>query len=306
MTDILITGETEEINKTKNLLKKRFNITDIGHADTIIGIKFEKLKDGYLLHQRRHLNNLFKKYNLDKFKIATNMVPETNEEYRKKPFDETKYRQAIGSLLYLGICTRPDILFYVSKASRKSHNPNYEDWLNVIKIFRYLKGKPNYGLKFTRNCELNVFVDADFGGDLETRKSTTGYLIMMGNGPTTWYSKLQKCISVSTAESEFYSLDECAKHCMWYQNLFEELGMHYDCINIHVDNKAVIYLCENEIVSPKTRHMAIKMYHVKEQVKSGKIKLKYIESKNNLADGFTKYLNKNLMDKFRESILFEY
>jgi len=78
-------------------------------------------------------------------------------------FNLTKYQQAVGSLLYLAICTRPDILFSFSKASRKSENPTFEDWMNVLKIFKYLKGKPNYGIKFTKYNKLNLkdFVDAD-------------------------------------------------------------------------------------------------------------------------------------------------
>ena len=96
-------------------------------------------------------------------------------------------------MLYLAISTRPDILFSVSKASRKSDNPTYEDWYNVLKIFRYLKGNPNYGIKFTytNTFNFNVYVDADLGGDKETRKSTTGFVMMINSTPTSWYSKLQ-------------------------------------------------------------------------------------------------------------------
>ena len=95
------------------------------------------------------------------------MIPIENNILKSKKFNPTKYKQAIGSLLYLAISTRPDILFSVSRASRKSKDPTYEDWYNVIKIFRYLKGKPDYGIKFTYNnkLEFKVYVDADLGGD---------------------------------------------------------------------------------------------------------------------------------------------
>jgi len=171
--DILLTGNEYEVHRTKHLLKNYFNITDIGPVNTIIGVKFIKEKDGYLLQQRKYLENILKKLDVDKYKISSNMIPEENEELRKRKFNITKYQQAIGSLLYLAICTRPDILFPVNKASRKAKDPNYEDWYNVIKIFRYLKGKPNYGLKYSGNLKLNVYVDANYGGGVETRKSTT-------------------------------------------------------------------------------------------------------------------------------------
>jgi len=88
----------------------------------------------------------------------------------------------------------------------------------VILIFRYLKGKPDYGNKFTYNnkLEFKVYVDAYFGGDKDTRRSTTGFLMFINSTPTSWYSKLQHCVSVSTAESEYYGIHECARHCLWY------------------------------------------------------------------------------------------
>jgi len=68
----------------------------------------------------------------------------------------------------------------------------------VLKIFKYLKGNQNYGLRFRKGLDLNVYTDSDFAGDKNTRKSTTEYIILVGSTPTTWYSKLQKCISIST------------------------------------------------------------------------------------------------------------
>jgi hypothetical protein len=301
--DILLTGEDKEIDTAKKLLNKEFNVTDIGLADIIIGIKFVKCGDGYLLHQKRYLDDILTKFNVDSFKPCSNTIPEKHNDLAQRKFDPTKYRQAIGSLLYLAICTRPDILFSVSRAARKSQDPNYEDWVNVLKIFRYLKAKPNYGIKFTSDNELKVFVDADFGGDEETRRSTTGYVIMMGSGPTSWYSKLQHCVSVSTAESEYYSLNECARHCLWYENLFKELNINCKCVNINIDNKAAIYNSENETINPRSRHIDIKYHQIRELIKERKIKLSYIKSEKNLADGFTKFLNTTLMNKFRDSLL---
>jgi len=96
-------------------------------------------------------------------------------------FNEIKYRSAIGSFLYLGICTRQDIFFAVSKAARKSNNPTLEDWINVIKIFNYLQHIKNYGIEIKRGMNLRVFVDADYAGDPDTRKSTSRFIMMLGN-----------------------------------------------------------------------------------------------------------------------------
>jgi len=106
-----------------------------------------------------------------------------NEKLSKKKFNQKLYMKAVGCLLYLAIGTRPDIMFATSKASRKNQDPTYEDWFNVLKIFRYLNGTKYYGLKFTNNIDLNIFVDADLGGDERTKRSTTGFLILMGSTP---------------------------------------------------------------------------------------------------------------------------
>jgi len=150
---------------------------------------------------------------------------------------------------------------------------------------------------------LKIFVDADYAGDPESRKSTSGFLMMMGSTPTSWFSKLQHCVSTSTAEAEYYSLSECAKHALWYKNLLSELNINLKDITIFVDNKATIYNSENVSINPKSKHIDIRFHHVRDLVSKKIIKLKYIKSKNNIADGFTKYLNSTLMDNFRNSLL---
>ena len=304
--DILIAGTNKDIDNVKNSIKEKFNIKDIGDVEFVIGIKFTKILNGYILHQSRYINDIFNKYNISSLLPTKNLIPIENPELRNKPFDETKYRSAVGSLLYLAICTRPDILFAVSKASRKSSKLTLEDWSNVIRIFRYLKYTRNYGIKIEKGMSLKVYVDADYAGDPGTRKSTSGFLIMMGNTPTSWFSKLQHCVSTSTTEAEYYSLSECAKHTLWYRNFLNELNIKSNNITIYVDNKATIYNSENQSINPKSKHIDIRYHHVRDLVNKQLIKLKYIKSKDNLADGFTKYLNNTLMNKFRDSILSKY
>jgi len=125
----------------------------------------------------------------------------------------------------------------------------------------------------------------------------------MGNGPTSWYSKLQQCVAVSTVESEYYALNECARQCMWYKNLFDELSKEKRCITINTDNKAAIYNCENETINPKSKYIDIKYHQIRDWIKEKKIKVNYIKSEFNLADGFTKYLSGPSMSKLRRNLL---
>ena len=99
--------------------------------------------------------------NINKYNPTSNTIPIESTDLSSRKFNVTKYKQDIGSLLYLAISTRPDILFSISKASKKSDNFTYEDWYNVLKIFIYLKGKPNYSIKFTFTNNLNCNVNED-------------------------------------------------------------------------------------------------------------------------------------------------
>ena len=200
---------------------------------------------------------------------------------------------------------RLDIKFATNKASRKKNqNPTYEDWMNVIKIFRYLKGKKNIMvLNLIEILKIRTYVDADLGGDAGTKRSTTDFVIFMGSAPITWYSKLQHCVVLSTAESEYYSLNECALKCMWLRTFLNELGIKLNCITINIDNKAAIYNSKNETINPKSKHIDLKYHKVMELIKENKIELKYIKSIYNLVDGFTKYLNGTLTREFKNSLL---
>ena len=94
---------------------------------------------------------------------------------------------------------------------------------SVTKIFKYLKYTINYSLHFSKNNIIKIFTDADYVSDKITPKSTSRFIIKIGDSPTTWFFKPQHCVSTSTAEAEYYSISECTKHVMWYKNLLNEL-----------------------------------------------------------------------------------
>jgi len=219
------------------------------------------------LNQKRYILEIIEKFNIKNEYLIRNMKPIENKNLRSIKCNETLYRSAIGNLLYLVICTRPDIIFPVSKAARKSNNPNMEDWENILRIMRYLKGTITYGLNYTRKWDIEAYVDSDFGGDEKTRRSMTGYILSIGNTPTSWCSKLQRCVSTSITESEYYSLSECSKHCIWYLNLLNEINYDVENITINVDNKATIYNSKNQSINPKTKHIDIRYHYIRELIK---------------------------------------
>ena len=123
--DILIFGKEHEIEKVKFEINNEFKLSDIGPVDYIIGIKFIKLKDGYFIHQLQYINKILDRFNIDNYREISNVMFEENKDLRNKSFNSKIYMQTVGSLLYLAMGTRPDIMFAVSKASRKNQKPTY-------------------------------------------------------------------------------------------------------------------------------------------------------------------------------------
>jgi len=155
-------------------------LSDIGEIDFIIEIKFVKCNDYYILHQYQNVDIILDEFKIGNHNEISNMMYYKNEKVSKKKFNQKLYMKAVGCLLYLAIETRPNIMFATSKASRKNWKPLYEDWFNVLKIFRYLNRTKYYGLKFTKNINSNTFVDAELGGDERTKKVNNWFLNFNG------------------------------------------------------------------------------------------------------------------------------
>ena len=106
--------------------------------------------------------------------------------------------------MYAMLCTRPDISYAIGMVTRYQSNPGEAHWKAVKRILRYLKGTVDYRLCYQgQDLQLKGYIDADQGGDLDERKSTSGYVFLLGNGVITWCSKKQMCIALSTMEAEF-------------------------------------------------------------------------------------------------------
>ncbi|XP_070011328.1 secreted RxLR effector protein 161-like [Nicotiana tabacum] len=128
--------------------------------------------------------------------------PQEKEQMRKIP-----YANAIGCLMYVMMCTRPDICCVIGLVSRYQSDPGQQHWKAVKRILRYLKGTIDYSLCYQgTDLQLKSYTDADWGGDLDERKSTSGYTFLLNNGAVSWSSKKQSCIALSTMEAEFVAL----------------------------------------------------------------------------------------------------
>jgi hypothetical protein len=136
------------------------------------------------------------------------------------------YQQAMGSLMYAMLCIRSDLAYPISMVSQHMANPSLEHWIGVKHIFRYLQGTLQFKLHFKGlpPQDLVKYCDADWAGDLEDRRSTTGFVFMMGGGAILWSSKQQPTIVLSTVEAEYMASTQATKEAIWMTKFMKELG----------------------------------------------------------------------------------
>ena len=206
------------------------------------------------------------------------------------------YRQAVGALNYLAVCTRPDIAYAVSSVSRFLNNPGPAHWTAVKHIFRYLKRTQDHGLKFSKPTSGDIILgpnysDSDWAGDLETRRSTTGYIFHLSGAPITWRSRRQPTVVLSSTEAEYMALSEASQEALWLRSLLHDIGFTQDSTIILGDNKGSLKLATNPVFHKRTKHIDIRHHFIRESVENGTIQIKWVPTEKMVADLLTKPLS---------------
>ena len=157
----------------------------------------------------------------------------------------------------------------------------------VLSILRYLKGTSNKGIFYSKNDNLDLigYTDADWAGDGDDRKSTSGYFILVRGNLVTWKSKKQKVVALSSAEAEFRGIAKGVTEILWIRKLLGELDCH---TGLYRDNKAAISISENSVQHDRTKHVEIDQHFIKEKLENKIIRLPFVRSKDQLADILTK------------------
>ncbi|XP_072052143.1 secreted RxLR effector protein 161-like [Arachis hypogaea] len=167
------------------------------------------------------------------FRLSSKQSPIRAED--KAYMENVPYASAVSSLMYAMVCTRPDISQAVSVVSRFMANPGKTHWEAVKWILRYLKGTIDTGLCFSgKSCQISGFVDSDYAGDLDRRRSTTDYVYKIQGALISWRSMLQATVALSTTDAEYMAVAEGVKEALWLRNLLDDLGLKQDCVNFEL------------------------------------------------------------------------
>ena len=307
--DIILAGRSESRMKAvKADIAQKFNTKDLGKLSYFLGMKVSQNEENnsIWIGQCAYTESLLKTFGMEDCKpvstpvdISTKLTQATDED---SCIDQQKYQSAIGSLMYLSISTRPDISFAVSTLARFSSKPTKEHWTALKRLLRYLKGTTQYGILYKKGgvTECVGFSDADWAGDTNDRKSTSGYVFMLSGGAVSWSSKKQKCVALSTAEAEYIALSSAAQESIWLRQLLTELGKSLEMPTVlFEDNKSSIAMTRNPQFHGRAKHIDIKHHFIREQVSRGKVQLEYCPTAEMTADILTKALSREKFSKLR-------
>ncbi len=275
---------------------------NLGELHFFLGMEVKRNRDERLLHinQIKYLKEILKRFWMEECKpIRVPFDPKVKLQKNVNGNDESKsfpYQQAVGSLMYAMLCTRPDLAYPISVLSQHMANPSMEHWMAVKWIFRYLQGSLQMKLQFgaTSSKEVLGYYDADWGGDLEDRRSTIGFVFMMGGGAISWSSKQQPTITLSTTKAEYMVNTQATKEAIWITKLVMDLWYMEEkkAMVIRCDNQGAISLTKNPTHHAWTKHIDVQHHFVWERIANREVRFEYCPTEHMVADVLTKALSK--------------
>ena len=312
--DLLLVGASRsDIQNIKDSLKKRFRMVDLGSASYYLGMTVTRDRTNHILRlgQVGYLEQVLRTHGMwDSKPVATPMdsslVAAATDHQCANEF-RLQYQSAVGSLMYAMLGTRPDIAFAVSVVSRHASNPDSLHWQAVKRILRYLKGSLKLQLTFRGPLQvLSGYSDADWAGDHDTRRSTSGFVFNIGSGAISWSAKRQPTVALSSCEAEYMGQTQATKEAIWLKSLLAQLdsslakGVH--AVIIHCDNQGAIALAKNPESHARSKHIDIQWHYQRERIEDGSVEFRYIPTEEQIADGLTKALTREKFLIFRRAL----
>jgi hypothetical protein len=245
----------------------------IGELAYFLGMQVKQTSEGIFISQAKYAKDLVKRFGLDGKSYACTPMStnvKISVDLTSKQVDPTLYRSMIGSLFYL-TASRLDIAFSVGVCARFQANPK-ESHHQV------------------RNLVLAGYFDANWAGNADDRKSTSGGCFYVGTNLVAWMSRKQTSISLSTAEAEYIAAGSCTQ-LLWMKKLLCDYGFTQDTMVIHSNNTSAINISKNPVQHSRTKHINIQHHFICDLVESREVALMFIPTENQLADILTKPLD---------------
>lgn len=217
-----------------------------------------------------------------------------------------QYQRIVGTVLYAAVITRPDVAFAASRLARHNLNPGPQHVAAAERVVEYLLSTANHALKIGGGDSLNTWTDASFADNSADRRSSQGYVMMLFGGAIGWKANKQDTVTTSTTEAELLALSQGAKEALYSLRLIQEIGVQLDDRHVQIwcDNTQTIRLVTKDvaILNTKLRHVDIHNHWLRERIERQEVRVDYVPTKEQVADGLTKALADPEFERFREMI----
>lgn len=313
--DLLIIGPSRDVVTVKSRLSGLFTVTDLGPCSYFLGIDIRRGPSGLFLSQSAYSERLVKAASMMDCKPVRSPLPLSHPLYEERtPLSDKEssemqskpYRSLLGALLYLSTRTRPDLAVAVSLLGKYQAEPGLDHWRMLKHVLRYLAGTFNYGLfvpSGSGKVSLEAWCDADWARDKSNRRSRSGFMVTLNDGPILWTSRLQTATAQSTAEAEFAALASCVREVRWVRDILEEVHcLQSEPTTIFQDNLGAISWTDHVQGLRKVKHVGIKYHYVREAVQHKHVCVKYTASSENRADSLTKGLIGEVFENHRKGL----
>jgi ribonuclease HI len=307
--DILVAAKNlSEVEHFIRTFLTKFEARDLGDASFFLGMEITRdlTQETIKLTQVKYANEVVSRFGM-KDCNPTVTSSSTSVKLTKDgdvlDMQRYPYREAVGALLYLAMCTRPDIAQAVGAVARYMSTPSTKHWSAVKMIVRYIKGTAKMGLLFGRGKSgMLGYCDADYAGDVDTRRSNTGYVFVLNGAAVSYSSQLQPTVAASTVEAEYMAASRAVKEALWLRKLLPELDIGATPMTIYGDNQGALKLLKNPITSVRSKHIDVHHHLTREQVCRGEVEFRYISTDDMVADILTMALPRDKVKKCREDM----
>jgi Reverse transcriptase (RNA-dependent DNA polymerase)/gag-polypeptide of LTR copia-type/Integrase core domain/GAG-pre-integrase domain len=317
---LLLSNSLMKINSLKKELSQLFDMKDLGEAHFVLGIRIERNRAArtLTLSQSEYVKNVISRFGMSSshpvstpldvsVKLSKADCPATQAEINN--MKDVPYQSALGAIMYAMIATRPDIAFAVTALSQFSNNPGLQHWVALKRVLRYLNGTTDYKLMYgnNRNDENSVsllgYCDADWGSNVDDRRSVTGYIFLLNGGAVTWQSKKQPTVALSSVEAEYMAANQATKEAIWLRTFIAELNINIPSpTSIACDSQGAMALTKNPEYHSRTKHIDIQHHYVREKVDDKSIEFKFTSTTDMMADALTKPIVKAQHEKLIKMI----
>ncbi len=310
-------SDQQEWFSDKQKISDKFAIKDLGECNWILNMKVIRDRSNYTLQlsQQAYVEKMVKTYGTNGIRNAVNPgseslidPPRGDKDIKLNSEGHELYRAIVGSLLYAANITRIDVCWTVAQLCRFTSNPSQHHLRAAYKVLKYLSDTSKLCLEFGKdkegdNNEVVVFTDSDHAGDKHDRKSTSGAIVKFNGDIIKWASRKQKCVALSSMEAEFIAAGEAAKEALWVLSWIYEVFGTERTAHLICDNNSAIALGEKDHTHDKSKHIDIRAFFLRDEVKKNKITISWVKSSEQLADILTKPLDAHTHINLRRQLM---